>query len=342
VTVHDWRPVPSATFAAIFEAETDRWSQALNWDTRANWSQVEIARLSGRLPGLVCRDDLGQVAGWTFFLPHNGALEIGALASTSGGMTAALLDGVLSSPEALRARSVVLFAYADGAGLASHLRARGFAVERYLYLSTDLTAALARPGGDVDVARPDPFRAGDVDGLDAPGATRIYDHRIDASGVAALLASVYPASDPTRPFARGQRPHEWPEYLDQLVTSSGCGTFSPGISFVAPGVSPGRIEGAAIMTRLADDTVHLAQLAVTPGKQGRGLARGLLRAALGAASTQGFTRATLLVGERNVRARQLYTRLGFEEAAGFVSGVCDQPMRSSSVAGGTGGVMTLR
>jgi ribosomal protein S18 acetylase RimI-like enzyme len=342
VTVQDWRPVPSAAFAAIFAAETTRWSQALNWDTRSNWSEVETARVSGRLPGLVCLDDSGQVLGWTFFLPHNGALEIGALASTSAGMTAALLDGVLTSPEALHARSVMLFAYASEPELASHLRARGFAVERYLYLSTDLATALARRGRDADVARRDSPHGGEVIGADAQGTTRIYDHRLDARGAAALLASAYPASDPTRPFARGQRPHEWPEYLNQLVTCSGCGTFSPSISFVAQGVSPGRIEGAALMTRVADDTVHLAQLAVTPGKQGRGFAHRLLHAALAAASSQGFTRATLLVGERNVRARQLYKRLGFEEAASFVSGVCDQPTRSSSVAGGTGGVITLR
>ena len=342
MTVRDWRQVPPGVFATIFEAERSRWMRHLRWDTESNWSQVDIARQSGRLPGLVWVDDAGQIGGWTFFLPHHDALEIGALASTTPEMTAALLDGVLTSPEAARAHSLVLFAFSDSPALATQLDVRGFAVERYLYLSAHLPTAAVRGGRGVDAARPDPLRVGGVEDPHAPGAIRTYEHRIDARGVGALLGAAYGAGDPTRPFARSGRRDEWAEYLDQLVMATGCGAFCPGVSYVAPGVSPGRVEGATLMTRLADRTVHLAQLAITPESQGRGHAHRLLRASLEGARAQGFTHATLLVGERNARARRLYEGLGFEEAGAFVSAVRDQPRRSSSVAGGTGGVITLR
>jgi ribosomal protein S18 acetylase RimI-like enzyme len=321
VTVHDWRAVPPGVFRRIYDAEALRWSLALHWDTRSNWTQVESARLADRLPGLVARDDGGRICGWTFYLLHNGALEIGAVASTSPEVTAALIDGALASPEGARASSVVLFVYSDAPGLEEHVRARGFAVERYLYLSADLGVGHACPTGG-------PFVA--------------YDHGVHAAGVAALLASAYAHDDRTRPFARNNQPHEWVEYLGQLVTATGCGAFLPGVSFVAADARSARLEGATLVTRLAADTVHLAQIAVAPDAQGRGLAARLVDASLEAARTQGFARTTLLVGERNARARLLYERLGFRGSAGFVSAVCDQPTRSTSVALETGGAITLR
>jgi GNAT superfamily N-acetyltransferase len=130
--------------------------------------------------------------------------------------------------------------------------------------------------------------------------------------------------------------------VSQLVTETGCGTFLPGVSFLAPGHSSTRLDGATLVTRLAAETVHLAQIVVAPGAQGRGLARRLVEASLEAARAQGFTQATLLVGEGNARARQLYERLGFAQAASFVSAVCDQPRRSTSAGLETGGAITLR
>jgi GNAT superfamily N-acetyltransferase len=321
VTVHDWRGVPAGIFTRIYDREAIRWSLALHWDTRSNWAQVESARLTDRLPGLVARDDAGDICGWTFYLLHDDTLEIGAIASTSPAVTAALIDGALASPEGGRASSAVVFVYSDAPGLVEHLRGRGFAVERYLYLSAALGVAPA--------AAPRHQFSG-------------YDHGVHAAGVASLLASAYGPHDPTRPFARHGRPQEWVEYLGQLVTATGCGAFLSGTSFVAADAGSTGLAGAILMSRLAADTVHLAQIAVAPEAQGCGLAARLVAASLAAARMQGFTRVTLLVGERNARARQLYERSGFGSSASFVSAVCDQPRRSSSVALETGGAMTLR
>ena len=111
---------------------------------------------------------------------------------------------------------------------------------------------------------------------------------------------------------------------------------------MAPDASAGHPAAATLVTQLARDTVHVAQVAVAPAVRGCGLARRVVTASLVAAEAAGYARATLLVSERNVTAGRVYEDLGFEEVAVFVSAVCDQPRRSKSAALETGGAMTLR
>jgi ribosomal protein S18 acetylase RimI-like enzyme len=211
------------------------------------------------------------------------------------------------------------------------LKQSGFAVERYRYLQAGLKAC-ATSG---DSVAPD---ADDVAQAFRPATWHSDDHH----AVAALLASAYPPYDPARPFARGGQPHEFVDYVRQIVATGGCGTFLPHASLVVPGVSPDCAGAAVLVTSLSYDTVHLAQVVVSPDARGRGLARRLIADSLAAASDAGYTRATLLVGERNLAARHVYDQLGFEEVAAFVSAACDQPRRSTSAALESGGAMTRR
>jgi ribosomal-protein-alanine N-acetyltransferase len=73
------------------------------------------------------------------------------------------------------------------------------------------------------------------------------------------------------------------------------------------------------VTALSESTVHLAQVAVHPRMQGRGLAGALVVDSCSAARAKGFEHATLLVDQANQRARALYARLGFTERARFVA-----------------------
>jgi ribosomal protein S18 acetylase RimI-like enzyme len=88
---------------------------------------------------------------------------------------------------------------------------------------------------------------------------------------------------------------------------------------------PDRIAGAVLVTRLAAATAHIAQIAVEPQSQRRGLGRLLVNAACVSASDAGCDRITLLVEGRNARARRLYEESGFVAAARFVSAGSGQP-----------------
>lgn len=287
-----WAAVDAAELAGAFAAEEARWRRELAWDTRELWSAIEHARAGGRLDGLVTRDAAGALSGWTYYACRDGDLQVGALAARSATETAALVDGLLSSPAAATAARILLFAFTDAPGLEAALAARGFTADPYAYLSRDLT-----PGPAHGVRG----RAWDVRDLDA---------------TADLLRASYPADDRLRPFAPGGRLAEWRQYAGDLVMGQGCGRFRPSLSVVLPG-DDGRLDAVALVTDIGERSAHLAQLAVRPELRGAGLGAGLVAAAQQRCAAAGFARLTLLVAAANTRAAGMYRRAGFQPRARF-------------------------
>lgn len=304
----DWREADRGRLAALYAAEIRRWSDVLGWDTASSWDHIELGRRLGTVSGLLALDADGAIAGWTFFLRHHDVLQVGGFLAASEDATAALLDGIFASDTAARARSVTFFAFTDAPGLTGALAHRGLTVVRYTYLAKPLIVEPHTPSLDLR-----PWRADDA--------------------IAGLLASAYPMADDGRPFAPRGTADEWREYVGQIVNASGCGTIMPDASFVAPN-GPDRLAGMILVTRLAAATAHVAQVAVEPGTERRGVGRLLIGAACASAREAGCTRMTLLVDDRNARARRLYEHAGFVAVAGFVSAGSCQPVRLTSVAAG--------
>jgi ribosomal protein S18 acetylase RimI-like enzyme len=316
----DWRTLTRKEAADLHDAEAARWLSTLHWDTRPSVARIESARHVGALPGLVARDDDGAVHGWTFYLVHEGILQIGGFVADSTLATATLLDAIARAPEAATASATMLFAFSTAPDLTGQLAERGFAVERYRYLEADLTdresGPRAFPAIDPDVTH---------------GSTAATWEPAHRDAVAALLQRAYASDDSARPFARGGTPREWLEYVTQLVTTTACGSFFPEASCIIPGASPGDLDAATLITRLTADTAHLAQIGVAPGARGQGVARRLLAASLDAARAAGCVRATLLVSERNVTAGRLYQGMRFSEVATFVSAFREGPRRPAVI-----------
>jgi ribosomal-protein-alanine N-acetyltransferase len=72
-------------------------------------------------------------------------------------------------------------------------------------------------------------------------------------------------------------------------------------------------------TRIAPGTIHLPQIAVHPSRRREGFARRLVDEACRVAAPRGIRQATLLVGESNASARQLYATMGFEPRSRFIA-----------------------
>lgn len=324
----DWRDVDVAVMHALYAREIARWRETLSWDTTGTWPIVERGRTLGTVTGAVAFDGHGEPAGWCFALPHHDLLEVGGFVARSESATAALLDVLASSPAGRGARRWTWFGWFDAAGLAGRLSSHGEVMVRYVYLHRALDAGAAFPVPDTEGAVPRDVRAWRASDLLAlPG----------------LLASAYPTREEGRPFAASGTIDEWREYAAQIVDGGGCGVFDPGLSVVAGGAGfTGALDGAALLTRIAPSTAHLAQLAVRAGVQARGLGRALVARALDRAAARGCTGITLLVHEQNTRARRLYLEAGFEERAAFLSAARDvaQPRTFSSEALPTGGVST--
>lgn len=313
----DWRSVPIAVIHELYAAEQRRWENLLDWDPGGAWTELERGRLLGTVSGLVAFGPDGRPAGWTYFLVHGGALQVGGFVADSEATAVALLDGICSAPVSDAAERVTFFAFTDAPGLVAALRARGLVVDRYWYLRRNLVGAVGTPGSDM--------RSWTIQQADA---------------TAALLRRAFEHQDASRPFAPDGTAEEWQDYVTQLVTGAGCGSLLPAACY-GIGAGPGRLAAIALVTRIGPMTAHLAQLAVDPQMRGQRIGSALVEAACGAAARAGCTRMTLLVGGRNQAARALYQRARFEPAGSFIAAGGSYPRRSTSVAPG-GVIMTRR
>lgn len=314
----DWRQATPADVAVWYAHERQSWRDRFSWDTDHNWHIVEAARQAGTLPGWLAYEG-ARSSGWTFYLVHRAALQIGALTAASESSTRRLLDAVLRSPEATESDTVMTFVPATTPGLDALLTIAGFDVHRYRYLSLPISS---RSRG-------------------AASCPTWTTHDVEA--VARLLSRAYPGEDQTRPFAPGGSAHEWLEYLERLLVGGGCGLWLPGCSVLTK-LPPETCaaSGAVVTTSLGGGTAHLAQVAVDPACQGRGLARRMLDDVLASLSGFGYARVTLLVSERNRRAVALYEQRGFQEVGSFLCATRRQPRVSTSAAGEIGGASTRR
>lgn len=288
MTLADWGVLPAASVAPLYRREEDRWRAALAWDTSTTWQTIESARQGWGLPGLVCRDHDGVIRGWTFFMQKSDGVEVGGIVADAVETTGALLDGILE-----RAAAVAGFVYASAPGLDEALTRRGVSFERHAYLT--------RPTSDIEYEHPHiSLRAWRADDLEA---------------TAELLQEAYGPDGHL--FARDNSPQQWRRYVEHLLAYAGCGVMRPDLSRVA--VQAGRVAGLALVTSLAADTAHLAQLAVSRRARRSGLANALLADALKAAHTSAHARMSLLVSRENAAAMALYSRWEFSERGEFLA-----------------------
>jgi GNAT superfamily N-acetyltransferase len=104
--------------------------------------------------------------------------------------------------------------------------------------------------------------------------------------------------------------------LDNILHRRGCGEPIGSSSFLVRH-GTGRVSGLVIATEISPRHAHLAQVAVSPAMQGRGLGRHLLGRAVSALAREGFRSVSLMVSQANRNAYSLYTSLGFQEVLDF-------------------------
>ena len=297
--LRDWRQADPTLLRSCYDAERHSWRQDLGWDTTWTWATVEQARVTRGLPGLLAFDDDRELRGWAFYLRDGGTLHIGGLVSSSPDITRQLLDAILkTAPDA-----AACFIRDRAPELSDALRIRGFDAERFLYLSRPVRPG-ERPQGTPELHGPD-----------------VTDSWCDADLAAAarLLWEGYPRTA-SRHFAPDGSIEDWTKYVAGVVGQGGCGRLDPDATRV---IRDGdELRGLALVTSIAPETAHLAQLVVHPEHRGRGVASALLREVLARAAASGRTAMTLLVSERNRPARQMYGVAGFTERGTFVAGRC--------------------
>lgn len=313
--VADWREESSTVVAPLLDAECDWWRSTLRWDLAESWAAVGPARASGDLPGFVVRDDAGAIVAWAFFLRHREVLHVGSLVASTRDATLAVLDAVLDSSDARQASQVISFTRVQAPGVTEALIARGFDVEPYYHLEARVPGEPCWPTG---VRRWTPDDLGDT---------------VD------LIARAYRRTRELRPFVPDGQSEDWTTYVNGIVAAVGCGRFLDWASVVAPASGVG-LAGVILTTAVSKMTAHVAQIAVDPSVQGRGLGRMLMTAASDAVRARGFEHVTLYVAGRNRRAGALYRRLGYHRTASFLTALRRQARSVTSVAAEAAGART--
>ena len=295
----DWRRLPASAVAPLYDRESIRWRAALAWDTAPSWEVVESARTTWGLPGLACVDRSRRIRGWTFFVVREDHVSVGLVSAESARVTELLARGILR--RAGHATRLEGFVRADAPGLAETLDRLGVAYTRYAYQAR-VTASTGP--GDASVPA----------GGSALEPFQVSAWNVDAADeTAGLLRACYGTAG--RTFARDNSPGSWRDYVRELAEHPGCGLLSPALSRQVR--ADGRLRAVTLVTSLAPDTAHIAQLAVDPALRRCGLARYLVADALRAARAAGYARLSLLVSEENTAALDLYRRFGFEECGAF-------------------------
>jgi ribosomal protein S18 acetylase RimI-like enzyme len=301
VSCQDWRDASPDEVAPLYAAERHRWLAELAWDPADLFDIVERGRLAGHVAGWISFDQDDRAVGWTFYILHNGLLQIGGLVGERPAVVRRLLDAVLASPEASVARGLSCFVYPNTTGTSSALERQRFSLRESLYLS--------RPLGPTDVA---------ADGM-AAAVTRAWT-TADFAGTVRVLAASYAGVPAAECFAPDGTREQWAHYAGQILRTPGCGRFDPVLSRVV--CAPGSTIPAAVAlaTWIAPDAVHVAQIAVAPDRRRQGLARVLMQSVLHASAKAGATQITLMVDRSNVPAVGLYESLGFAERSRMIFG----------------------
>ncbi len=151
------------------------------------------------------------------------------------------------------------------------------------------------------------------DPLPSPGLSLRPLRPSDARAVAAVHAAAYGAHFDRYLFLEDPDPRADAEKFLTAALAGRWGEFLTGASFVAE--TPDAVIGATIVVR-SEGKALIADVAVDPSAQGRGVGRAMLVATLRALRERREPLIALAVTEENERARRLYEHLGFVRALG--------------------------
>jgi ribosomal protein S18 acetylase RimI-like enzyme len=286
----------------LWVAERNLWRDVLAWDVTPVISAIRRAVDRKTLAGKAAQ--LGRATvGYGYYMLEGHRAVIGSLAClprvSSEEVGARVLDSLVAAlkSEAPVTRIESQFVSFGGQELAGEFASHGFEHFQRAFLRRSL-------GGLPPENRWTPSAVIDLwDGSCLERAARLmqlaHEGRVDAQ-----MNELY------RTQAGCQT------LLQNIIFQRGCGKLVPSASFVAREAS-GDLSGFVISTEISPRNAHLAQIAVEPDVQGRGLGRAFLVRTLHALARAGYETVSLMVSGSNEKAYALYESTGFEAVIDF-------------------------
>jgi ribosomal protein S18 acetylase RimI-like enzyme len=308
----DLRHFRSTELRPLLEAESQEWGRVLAWDYSSS-AEMILRYMDARiLPGYAAVED-SHVVGYTFFVYEGSKGVIGDLFVqpelgrnphlTRREIEERLLGQVIEtlqiSPGVHRIEAQLLLH--DGGSLDRPFMEEGFRRHPRLFMTLPLHNGLkgsaAASNGSLASRFPDmEFRNWSEEDFQSGAAliTSAYREHVDSE-----------INDQYRSLAGSLR------FLNNIIRFPGCCTFDGEASFVARSRLSGALLGLILCSRVKHDVGHVTQVCLAPEQRNRGLGQALIAAAASELRRRHCTTLSLTVTQANVRAVDLYKKLGF-------------------------------
>ena len=297
----DLRHFSSADLRPLLQDEIGVWGQLLSWDYSGSAEMILRYLDSKILPGYAAIDR-GNVFGYSFFVYEQSKGVIGDLFVRNGARTpnrheveeqllAHVIETLQQSPGIQRVEAQLL-AHETGEVMRP-FQQQGFSRHPRVFM----TLPIAKGQQNGVVLKPD-FEI-------RPWAEQEY------QAAAAVITAAYRGhvdaeiNDQYRTLSGSLR------FLNNIVRFPGCGTFDPHASFLVYERSRRSLIGLILCSQVRQDVGHITQVCVLPEYRSTGLGEALLAATAKTLRARNFRSISLTVTEANVRAIELYKRIGF-------------------------------
>jgi ribosomal protein S18 acetylase RimI-like enzyme len=302
VEILDLRHFSSVDLRPLLDDETHVWSRLLSWDYSSSADMILRYVDAKILPGYAAIDR-GRIFGYAFFVYEGSKGVIGDLFVVNGGrlpdahevegrLLMHVIETLQQSPGVHRIEAQLLVH--EAGLLARPFLDQGFRRHPRLFMGMPLS----RPARPAPSIYPDfeirPWTDGDYQSA-AAVITAAYRGHVDAE-----------INDQYRTLSGSLR------FLNNIVRFPGCGLFDAESSFIVTH-NPGRqMAGLILCSRVRHDVGHVTQVCVLPEFRSQGVGEALLACTADQLRKRKFTMLSLTVTEANVRAVELYRRLGFD------------------------------
>jgi len=287
---------------SLWEREIRTWREALDWDVSGAMGALQRAVARGGINGRAVRYN-GRIIAYGYYVVEGDRGVLSGLVVTPSPQSAtvgrALVKSILLELERRGVRRIESqFICFDAPWLAACFEEHGFKSFWREFLRVPVSprpVATATTDGVVIL----PWTAWNMSEM---ASLMMQSHR---GGIDAHMNELYRTSDGCRIL------------LNNIIRQRGCGNSVAEASSIARTKDTDVAAGFAIVTEIAPRHGHLAQVAVAPVSQGRGVGRRLLAHSLTRLHALGLTRLSLMVSSGNEPARSLYRSVGFKPVYRF-------------------------
>lgn len=300
VQVVDLCTVTPAELESLWQLETRWWHDRLRWDVSDVFGALRRVIERGGLPGKAVRVDAHTV-GYAYYGVAQGVGVIAGL-SVSPECSSLGVGGILlgESVAAIRRQGVrrieSQFVSFDAPWLTPWFEREGFRPYWREFLRVEL-----RPGHET---------------IPPPATVHLQPWQdMHVWEAAAIMQAAYGGEIDAEITGRFGSADGCRAVLEQILSQAACGSPLSDASAMARSREGG--IGFIVVTEISPRQAHLAQVAVLPAYQHRGVGRFLLDHSLSRLSALQFDSLSLIVTRANQRALRMYQRIGFQSVLSF-------------------------